>query len=86
MSADAAAAELQRVIGEAYEAGVSITAPTMRKAASLLAALETAAAADNDEGSAISTDGDDMDLDKKLDAVFGDGFAMPSGELDLDLD
>ena len=95
LPAAAAAAELQRVIGEAYEAGVALTSPPMKKAASLLAALETAAAAgtsssDDEDVGNVNEDASEadgvMDLDQKLDALFGDGFTLPSAELDLDLD
>lgn len=92
LPAAAAAAELQRVIGEAYDAGVAVTSPPMKKAASLLAALETAAAAgtssdDEDDGNEDASEAEGvMDLDQKLDALFGDGFTLPSAELDLDLD
>ena len=70
---EAAAEELSRVIGAAYEAGVSVTAPPMRKAAALLTALEAAR-----EGASSQTQpaGADDALDRKLDALFS-GFAPP---------
>ena len=70
-----AAAELARVIGNAYEAGVSVTNPQMRRAAALLSALEAAsAAAAEDEANTVV--GPDAGIDEKLDVLFG-GFAPP---------
>ena len=70
-----AAVELQRVIGNAYEAGVSVTNPQMRRAAALLSALEAASAtAESDDTNTVV--GPDAGLDEKLDALFG-GFAPP---------
>lgn len=65
-----AAEELSRVIGRAYEDGVSVTAPPMKRAAALLAALENARA--TPQQAAAADDG----LDAKLNALFGD-FAPP---------
>ena len=78
-----AAAELSRVIGEAYEAGVAVTAPPMKKAAALLSALETAAAGPSmEDEDATDTQSGEKSLDSKLDSLFGGGYAMP--ELDLE--
>ena len=79
---DEAAEELQRVIGDAYEAGVSVTAPTMKRAAALLAALEEAKA---NSARTAQANAEDKELGTKLDALFGGGFAEPSFELDPDL-
>ena len=60
--------QLQRLIGEAFEANVSVESNSMKKAASLLAALE---AADN------GTDDDDPKADAlnaKLDMLFSDDY------------
>jgi hypothetical protein len=76
-----AAEELARVIGDAYEAGVAVDNPQMKRAAALLTALE-AAGADNDADTRVYTKEKDMNkLENKLDALF-DGFAPPP-ELDL---
>ena len=76
-----AAEELARVIGDAYEAGVAVDNPQMKRAAALLTALE-AAGADNDADTRVYTEEKDMNkLENKLDALF-DGFAPPP-ELDL---
>merc|ERR1719476_1160251 len=61
---------LQRVIGEAYTAGVSPSSPPMRAAAALLNALEVAAAVDVDEAVADP-------LAAKLNTLFADEYAMP---------
>ena len=59
----------------AYEAGVSVTNPQMRRAAALLSALEAASAtAESDDTNTVV--GPDAGLDEKLDALFG-GFAPP---------
>ena len=76
-----AAEELARVIGDAYEAGVAVDNPQMKRAAALLTALE-AAGAENDADTRVYTEEKDMNkLENKLDALF-DGFAPPP-ELDL---
>ena len=74
---DEAADALQSVIGDAYEAGVSVTSPVMKRAAALLTALENA----RESAEAVKA-ATDSGLDSKLNALF-DGFAPPP---DLDLD
>lgn len=64
-----AAEELQRVIGAAYEAGVRADAPQMKRAASLLTALEAAGEA--------SASAEEKGLEDKLDSIFGGGYAPP---------
>mmetsp|Transcript_60172 Transcript_60172/g.138024 ORF Transcript_60172/g.138024 Transcript_60172/m.138024 type:complete len:183 (-) Transcript_60172:324-872(-) len=61
---------LERVIGEAYTAGVSPSSPPMRAAAALLNALEVAAARGQ-------TDEPDDPLADKLNSLFADEYAMP---------
>ena len=80
--AAAAAAMLQQVIGDAFEVGVSVSSPQMRKAAALLGAFETALATTDDEASAAKATTDAHE--QKMNALFSDEYAMP--DLDLDLD
>ena len=60
------------MIGDAYEAGVSVTAPTMKRAAALLAALEEAKA---NSARTAQANAEDKELGTKLDALFGGGRA-----------
>lgn len=78
---DESAAELSRVIGNAYEAGVSVTSPPMKRAAALLTVLEAAADTGVLDQEKTEVVGPDAGLEDKLDALFG-GFAPPP---DLDL-
>ena len=74
---------LQRVIGAAYEAGVSVDAPQMKKAAALLAAIEQASPAAQSDSQAADTKAEDG-LDSKLNVLFSDDYAFPDpGELDF---
>lgn len=73
MSVDAACAELGRVIGEAYTAGVDPRQPSMRRAAALLTTLEA-------QAKEVQKPKDE--LETKLDALFGGGFAMPETDLE----
>ena len=75
LPADEAAEELSRVIGLAYEAGVPVSEPPMKRAAALLTALE--AAKEGDSQRAARPDADSDALDSKLDALFGSGYAPP---------
>lgn len=73
---------IAQVIGDAYEAGVSVDAPQMKKAAALLAALEAATRSPAQEAAAAAAAAPGG-IDAKLDVVFADEYAMP--ELDPDL-
>ena len=76
----AAAAMLQAVIGDAYAAGVSVSSPQMKKAASLLTVIEQAVASEQEpEGEAAAP------LDphnQQMNAIFSDDYAMPDFELE----
>ena len=79
-----AAKELSRVIGQAYEDGVGIDNPAMKKAAALLSALEAAGATAAKQELNKKDDSDGASsIDSKLNALFAEGFAPPP-ELDLD--
>ena len=74
----AAAAMLQQVIGDAYTAGVSVSSPQMRKAASLLTVIEQAVASEERPEAAAPLDAHN----EQMNAIFSDDYAMP----DLDLE
>jgi hypothetical protein len=73
---------IAQLIGDAYEAGVAVDAPQMKKAASLLAALEAAQRSPEQEEAAADAKAPGG-INAKLDAVFADEYSMP--ELDPDL-
>ena len=76
------AESLAKIIGDAYEVGVSVTAPQMVKAAALLTQLEAAGKApaaeeaDLDPAAAAA----DADINQKLDQLFADEYSFPELE------
>ena len=69
---------LQQVIGDAYTAGVSVSSPQMRKAASLLTVIEQAVASEERPEAAAPLNAHN----EQMNAIFSDDYAMP----DLDLE
>lgn len=74
----AAAAMLQAVIGDAYAAGVSVSSPQMKKAASLLTVIEQAVASEEEPEAAAPLD----PHNQQMNAIFSDDYAMPDFELE----
>ena len=74
----AAAAMLQAVIGDAYAAGVSVSSPQMKKAASLLTVIEQAVASEEEPEAAAPLD----PHNQQMNAIFSDDYAMPDFDLE----